>query len=777
MKFVHKTLGLLLASVALSSCGGGGNDGNSFTSPPQPSIITLTPAGGSTTLPLNVGDANPWSPASPYTNEVDIHWTNADGSPVSGHDLSCSVTNLAVISIHILDDASTADDESAVDWGNIQVHSDTGHAQCWVFSTGQAGTALLNVGGVDPLTGASVSKSLTFTVQNASSSLPASLTMTADPPGVYFSGSNGNQSTVLSINVLDGGGQPVPNPASGNSGADNVLLEIVTNPSGNARLSANSVAGPVTGASVATHTVNGIATASFQSGNVQGPIQVRATSDRSDNNVTNGIGDPVSTTFSVIVSDGKLYAIQLTSPIIAPNLPSITLNTVSGDVSSDSTQLPPDADGTLSLPVTAVGHDAQNNPVLPGTAIHFGAVDEPVGAPGAANDNEFLLSGTHGDPQEGGTTFTATDGQFTTAGGGAHPGDTLIVFDHDVNGDLIPGNDDLMSALTVQAVNNATNLTTTSPFNSNDLSGALVNNGPVLPYLIGRGVHGSITSVGTTDAAGIAHSTLTYTVSSVQNAVAIFAQGDGIDPVTSGQRRVTAAGTFVYPGLAPAQLIVSPLSISGNSTVAVTACVIDALGIPLRHVDVGFLFALANGGSGSVDGTSGTGTFDHRTGVDGCATGVVTTSGIPGTSTGGSAGTLTISAAGQTADVDITAPIVKGLTIMVVAPNGPGTPPDPSGAGTYTVTLSASTDGFSPPGQTPSCSVTGPTLAATVCGTFTFNVGATVSLSGSATGSVLIPVGWTGTVPPNCTAAGSDSSATMTADMTCTITWGPAPTP
>ena len=128
---MHKTLGLLLASLALGSCGGGGGDGHGAFEPPQSGHITLTPAGNSTVLPLNVGESNPWSPASPYTNEVDIHWTNADGTPVSGHDLSCSVTNLSVISIHILDDVSTTNiDESAIDWGNVQVHSDTGHAIC-----------------------------------------------------------------------------------------------------------------------------------------------------------------------------------------------------------------------------------------------------------------------------------------------------------------------------------------------------------------------------------------------------------------------------------------------------------------------------------------------------------------------------------------------------------------------------------------------------------------------------------------------------------------------
>src|SRR5690242_6838922 len=481
MKFVHKALGLLLASAALSSCGGGGGDKHGAFEPPQPSIITLSAVGGSRTMPLNVGEASPWSPASPYTIEVDIHWTNADGSPVSGHDLSCSVTNLAIMSIHILDDASTPQDESAVDWGNVPVHSDTGHAICWVFSTGQAGDANLNVGGVDPLTGATVGAQMSFTVQNASGPLPASVQMTADPPGVYFSGSNGRQSTTVSALVLDGGGNPVPDPASGNSGADNVQFEIVTNPNGGATLQSNSVGGVVTGSTVVTHTVRGVATASFQSGSVQGPIQIRATADRSDNNVTNGISDPVSSTFSVIVSDGKLYSLEITSPVVAPNLPGITVNSVSGDVSSDGSGIPPDPDATLSLVVSALGTDRQGNPVLPGTSIRFGAVDEPVGAPGTVDDNVFLISGTDGNPQEGGTLFTAPTGQFQTAGGGAGPGDALVVF-----GKAVEGNSDLVSAVTVASVNSQTSLTASSPFNRNDTTGVSVDYGSVLPYLIGR---------------------------------------------------------------------------------------------------------------------------------------------------------------------------------------------------------------------------------------------------------------------------------------------------
>ncbi len=387
MNCAAKILTLLLAGLALTACGGGGSHG--AFEPPQSGTITLTAT--TTMLPLNVSNS-PWSPTSPYSSEVDINWRNADGTAISGHDLSCSISPLEVASIHILDDPTTTQDESAIDYGNVQAHSDTGHAVCFVFARGHAGTAVLHVTGVDPITGRSDSASLTFTVANASGPLPASVTLSPQPSGIYIPGSGGNENSVLSIAVLDGGGSPVPDPVDGNSGADNVLLEIVGE-AGGARLSANSVTGPVSGTSVATHTVHGVATASFQSGTTQGTFQIRATVDRADNNVTNGIADPLSATTSVVVSDGKLYSLQITSPTIAPNLPSITINTVSDQVTAGQGTIPPDPDATLSLAVSAVATDRQGNPVIPGTPVQFGLVDEPVGLPDAPDDNQFEIIG------------------------------------------------------------------------------------------------------------------------------------------------------------------------------------------------------------------------------------------------------------------------------------------------------------------------------------------------------------------------------------------------
>ena len=67
MRFPFKTLGLLVASLALSSCGGGGGDGGGATSPPANGTITLTAT--RTNLPLNPGNVLPY-PGSPFMSEV-----------------------------------------------------------------------------------------------------------------------------------------------------------------------------------------------------------------------------------------------------------------------------------------------------------------------------------------------------------------------------------------------------------------------------------------------------------------------------------------------------------------------------------------------------------------------------------------------------------------------------------------------------------------------------------------------------------------------------------
>jgi hypothetical protein len=681
MKFFGKTLGLMLASLALASCGGGGGgSGGVFTSP-QSSTMTLSAT--TTTLPVNVWGYTPTQYGNPTQAEVTITWRNPDGTLVNGQDIHVAIAPTNYAALSCLVDGDECTDGNAL-FGSVVIPGINGQATVFVNATTVPGVATFTVSGTDPVTQHSVSASMTFTITSGVGPAPANVALNPLPAGIYLPSSGGISSSAISATVTDGAGQLVPDPVTGNNGVDNIQFEIVGT-AGDAVLSTSSVTGPVSGTSVTSHTVHGVATVSLQAGEntPQGPLQVRATVDRADNNVSNGIQDPVTSTTSVIVSDGKLYSIELTSPLVAPNLPGITINcvtdpcdAVSDNASGDTNVIPANPDATLSLVVTAKAQDRQGNPVIPGTPIRFGSVDEPVGAPGSAEDNQFLISGTDGNPQEGGSLFTAPTGHFTTAGGGAGPGDALVVF-----GQAVEGNADLESAVTVRSVNSATSLTVAPNFNLNDTTGVSRDYGAVLPYLVGRSMHGSITAAAVTDAnlpagsapTGIAHAALTYTANTVGNAVAIWAQGDGIDRVTGGSRRVTDAGTLVYPGVAPLTISASPNPIPGNTTQNVTVCVSDALGIPLRGVTVGFRYAL-NGGTGSVDGQGGTGALTHPTGTDGCVDAVAVTSGLPLSTDGGNSGTLTFNAGGATASIDIVVQLafISASPTRVCASNAPG---------------------------------------------------------------------------------------------------------
>ena len=416
----------------------------------------------------------------------------------------------------------------------------------FVTSYDVAGTATLTAAATDPATGQTVSRTLNFTVAGAPP-LPASLVVTPSPSTIYITGvAGGVTSSIISAQVFDGAEQPVPDPGA----ADNVRFEIVGD-AGGGRLSGNSG----TGSSITAHTVAGIATVAFQSGTVlpPGPVQIRATVDRADNNVSNGIGDPVSATTSVAVSDGKIQDLTLTSP----DLDAINANLVFAGVNAGWSRW------NLQLHDQRTRRRPRRSPPVAGTTIQFGLIDAPsTGFPGLGGGN-FQIAGNDGNPQEGGTTFTAPGGHFTTGGGGAGPGDTVLVFGH-----LVDGNEDLENVRTVQSVNSATSITVTSAFNRNDTTGVSVNYGNVLPYVVGRANEANITASASTNAFGVATTTLNYPVSRLGKQVIVWAQAN---IPTSGPIKTRAdIQPLRLPGIAPLRISVSPSPIRGNTTTSVT---------------------------------------------------------------------------------------------------------------------------------------------------------------------------------------------------------------
>jgi methionine-rich copper-binding protein CopC len=544
---------------------------------------------------------------------------------------------------------------------SITLGLNSGRSIFYVVALDTQGNSTLTVTATDPQTGETLQSIADFRITTGTPQVPSTVLLLDDGSPVYINTVNGAQSKPLQALVRDGGGTVVPNAAAG---VNNVRLEIVGGAQGGDRLRSINAAGQSVAAdSIVTRTASGIAGFAYESGTRSGVVTIRAIADRADNNVDNGISDPVSTTRGFVVSDGRLFDVQITVPtinaiVVSP--PSITASAPGIPPGPGVPTIPISPDGTYNLSVSALAVDRFGNPAAPGTELRFGTIDSPI-----EPDGSFAISGGDGNPQEGGTAFTATTGRFTVAGGGAGPGDTVLVFGEGSN-----GNRDLESARTVRSVQSPTALTVESRFNLNDDTGTSVDNGPVLPYVVGRATTATIPPASQTvqtDSRGVARASLTYPVTQVGRLAAIWAQGSGDIPASvSDAELVTDVELRQLPGVAPGALTSTPARIRGNATVPVTVCVTDFLGTGIRGVPIGFRFNLFSG-VGSIEGVTGQGTLPRRTGADGCVTVQVTTNGVtvPAGGTTGAASLVEFTS-GALSD---TTEIVIGEQLLTLNPN------------------------------------------------------------------------------------------------------------
>ena len=608
------------------------------------SRLTISPV--RTSLPVNAFNVAPFL-GSPYLAEVTITVRTASGQAVNLPDgIQVSVNPVgATGGFSTLDDGTTtAVNEFLVRLGQGPVDVVAGRATIFVHSLNFAGATTLTVTFRDPETGQAVTTTQTFTIGAITPALPADVILSPQlGRPVYVQGAGGNTTTQLEVRVNDANGQPVPDPVSGNTSFNNVRLELLGENAGERLSGLNAQGQNASGTTISVRTTNGIAGVIFTSGTRVGTVVVRATADRADNNVDNGISDPVVTERSVVVSDGRLFNIEITQPIAN----ALTINPVNPGVTPTPGTIPGSPDGSYSVTVAIIATDRLGNPVVPGTVIKFGLIDEPQAG------GVFLIAGNDGNPQEAGTLFTAVTGRFRSAGGGAGPGDALVIF-----GKEVPGNRDLESARVIATVNSETSLTVQRRFNRNDDTGSIVDFGGVLPYVIGRATSATIVADGLTNEFGVARTTMTYPVSRLGRRVIVWAQGDG-DIIGGVPETVADVDILSFAGVGPLTLVVSPSTIPANTTSLVSACVSDALGSPIQGVSIGFGFEGLSG-SGSVDGTPNSGFLGNLTGPDGCAIARVVTSGV---SVNG--GTLVFTAGGERAEVDI----VRGDLVLQARPS------------------------------------------------------------------------------------------------------------
>lgn len=583
------------------------------------SRLTIVP--GRSTLPINAFNVDPFY-GSPYLTEVVFTVRTLSGQALTQDDLLTVALNPvgSTGGFSTIDDGDTpAVDEFLVRLQSGPVDVNAGRATIFVHSLNFSGTTVLTASFLDPETNQTVIGTFSFTINAVTPPLPSSISLNPIGSIIYVTGSGGNTSGQIEAVVTDGLGQPVPDPVSGNNRFNNVRFELVGDDNGERLSGLNAAGQAVSGRSISAASVNGVASTIFTAGTRTGNFVVRATTDRADNNVDNGIQDPVAADRTVIVSDGRLFSIEITSPV--QNAINVNPILVSPDVIVAPGTSPEDPNGTYSVTVSIIATDRQGNPVLPGTPIRFGLIDEPQGD----TTGVFDISGPDGNPQEGGTIFTAPTGAFTTAAGGAGPGDSLVLF-----GKEATGNRDHESARILASVQSATSLTVQRRFNFNDDTGTSVNSGAVIPYIIGRAVTGNIGANAFTDAKGVAVTQMNYPVSAIGKRVVVWAQGDG-DLVNGTPESVADVDLLAFPGIADLLLTASPSTIPANGTYPVLLCVTDALDSPIQGVRINFAFTDT---TGSVDGVTGAGIVGTTTGTDGCTIANVTTSGV--SSSGGS---------------------------------------------------------------------------------------------------------------------------------------------
>ncbi|MFZ1742994.1 MAG: hypothetical protein WAT93_09075, partial [Pontixanthobacter sp.] len=591
--------------------------------PPPFERISIEPE--RTVLPANVFGVDPfWG--SPFVTEVTITRRDITGQLLPSGALQISLNPITNTAWSELDDPSTAENEFLALRGAGPADVVAGKKTIFIHSyniTGQAtqpGPFTLTVTAADPNTGANLSAQQEFSIVAQAPQLPANINIIRQQASLYVQGSGGNNTLLMQAQVTDGAAALIPDPPS-TATFNNVQFQIVDQGANGGEVfrGVNAAGQNVEGRSVNVRTQQGIAGATLVAGNRQGQFLIRVSADAADNNVDNGITSPVIRDETVIISDGKLFSLKITSP----DVNALRVNRVSDGVAptSGSTAIPTDPNGTYSLTISVLATDRQGNPVLPNTAIDFGLIDAPVSGFPTQGPGNFLISGGDGDPQEGGTLFTAPGGAFTTAGGGAGPGDTLLVFGEQSN-----ANRDLESARRIERINGAGSLNVTQRFNFNNDTGAIVNSGPVLPYVVGRATVANITPNVPTNGVGVASTTMNYPVNQLGRIAAIWARGAG-EIVQGSTELVTDAELVLFPGAAPGTLVASPSQIPANLTTSVTICVADALGAPIQGVPIGFIVANPSTTT-TVDGQSNTGTLSQLTGPSGCTAASVTTAGV-----------------------------------------------------------------------------------------------------------------------------------------------------
>ncbi|MCD6663699.1 MAG: Ig domain-containing protein [Comamonas sp.] len=303
---ILKNLALSAAAAVLAvACGGGGGSpGETHTG------YQITLRAERTQLPVNLGNVGPGiGVSSPYTTTIYVNATEG-GNPIPGGEdiFGCNTAyGLSSGPLYYLDgkdehehdvtlpDGTTVKVPSA--YRSITLGSNAGGNSFHFHAQDTAGKATITCSVTDPRDKRNVSASIDITV-GAATGKAASIETIVTTPALGTQGNPNNVpgSTAVNVHVRDDANQPIPDGAQ-----PNLQVAIVA---GGASAGARLFTATQDGSVVQVRTNNGVGLFSLASGAAEGTILLELTADRADNDVSNGIQNPVVQLLAVSVTAG-----------------------------------------------------------------------------------------------------------------------------------------------------------------------------------------------------------------------------------------------------------------------------------------------------------------------------------------------------------------------------------------------------------------------------------------------------------------------------------------
>lgn len=372
---------LLSSAALLAACGGGGGSGGESNLQYR---ITLTTA--KSQLPINIANVRANTGAfAPYTTTLYVD-ARVGSNPIPGGEeiFGCNIVQgLDSGALYYLDgdDEHEDDDGNQLPFRSVVLGANSGGASFHFHASDQAGTARVVCSVTDPRDRKVYSASVDIVVGAATGKV-GSVTGIVDAPGALLTRDTSTRppyrnSIGVQAFVMDDANQPIPTPSAPN-------LQVSILPIGQAAVGARLIQGNQSGSVLQVRTIGGVGLFSLSSGLNGGSIVLEYVTDRFDNDVTNGIQDPVTALDAIPVNNSVAQA-----PLSLP--------------------APPDQEATVGLPFAAVF------PVQGGVAPYtWSAIALPSGL---AVSNDGIVSGVPQGPGSYSGVLTVVDAQGTKVSG------------------------------------------------------------------------------------------------------------------------------------------------------------------------------------------------------------------------------------------------------------------------------------------------------------------------------------------------------------------------